>query len=384
MSRPDTVLRIFHVVESLDRGAVENWLVDVFIESRKTNPDWQWTFYCMIGSPGRLDEKVISNGGTILRSPVSISNKAAFLWYLRKALTRQRYDILHVHHDFLSGFYLLAALGIPFRKRILHIHNNDRHLPVGNDGLRRILLPIFRWLSLRMVDNVVAISEYTRDDYKGSFSGRSPVFEVLYYGIDMSRFAGPSDASRVRMRLRIPEEARLLLYAGRMNVEKNPIFTLDILKAMLMNGVDAYLVLVGKGEKEHDILERTRELGLVDRVRILGWSDGISDLMKSADAFVFPRMEHPREGLGLVVVEAQCAGIPIFITPGIVRDAVELPEIAHWNPPIDAGRWARNIEEILAAPPRISREAALERMKGSKFALSIATKNLLAHYILNH
>lgn len=368
------------MVESLDRGAVENWLVNVFVESRKTRPEWEWTFYCLTDRPGRLDLLVEGNGGVILRSPVTISDKLAFLRHLRKALKTCRYDILHVHHDFLSGFYLLAALGIPFRKRILHIHNNDRHLPVGNVRLRRLLLPIFRWISLRMVDKVLAISEYTRDDYKGAFAGRKPMFEVLYYGIDMTRFGLDTDASRVRSELRIPEKACFLLYAGRMNIEKNPIFTLDVLNDLLKRGVDAYLVLVGKGEKEGDILDRSRELGLTDRVRILGWSDNISGLMKSADAFVFPRLEHPMEGLGLVVVEAQTAGLPVFITQGIVKDAIEIPELAHWNPPSDPHRWAQIIEEVVAAPPRISREAAFGRMKESKFELSIATKNLLAHY----
>jgi glycosyltransferase involved in cell wall biosynthesis len=165
-----------------------------------------------------------------------------------------------------------------------------------------------------------------------------------------------------------------------MNVEKNPIFTLDVLNALLENGVDAYLVMVGKGEKEGDILASTQELGLKDRVRILGWSDSIGDLMKSADAFVFPRLEHPKEGLGLVVVEAQCSGVPIFITPGIVKDAIEIPELTHWNPPSDPGRWARSIEDALSETPKIDRQAAFDRMKRSKFELSVATRNLLAHY----
>jgi glycosyltransferase involved in cell wall biosynthesis len=368
------------VVESLDRGAVENWLVDVFIESRKTNPDWQWTFYCMIGSPGRLDERVISNGGNILRSPVSISNKAAFLWHLRKAFTRQRYDILHVHHDFLSGFYLLAAAGIHFRKRILHVHNNDRILPVGSRILEKILLPIFRWISLKAVDKVLAISEHTLDDYRGSYRSGRPAFDVLYYGIGMDRFDKPVDSRMVRSGLGIPEGAFMLLYVGRMNRDKNPIFNLEILSCLLKRGSDVYLVLVGKGEKEKEILSRAEELRLTGRIRFLGWSDKVVEFMKSADAFVFPRLELPREGLGLVVVEAQCAGLPIFMTSGIVDDAVVLPELAHWNRPTDPDAWAVAIEDVLSAEPAMARTEALVRMQSSRFALPIATRNLLAQY----
>ena len=51
-------MKIIHIVENLDKGAVENWLVNIFIESRKTRPGWEWTFYCILGKEGRLDEKV--------------------------------------------------------------------------------------------------------------------------------------------------------------------------------------------------------------------------------------------------------------------------------------------------------------------------------------
>ena len=59
-------LKIIHIVENLDKGAVENWLVKTFIESRKMYPNWQWTFYCILGKEGRLDEKVKAAGGEII------------------------------------------------------------------------------------------------------------------------------------------------------------------------------------------------------------------------------------------------------------------------------------------------------------------------------
>jgi glycosyltransferase involved in cell wall biosynthesis len=378
---PPCRLRILHVVESLDRGAVENWLVNVFIESRKTKPDWEWTFFCLIDSPGRLDEKVRLHGGSILRSPVRLSRKTAFLRHLRRTLIDGRYDVLHVHHDYLSGFYLLASAGIPFRKRILHVHNNDRLLPIGNAWLRAMLLPVFRWLSLKLVDEVVSISEFTREDYRRSFRGAKPEFSVLYYGINMDAFGEEASMADVRSELSVPSHALMLLFVGRMDPVKNPLFALDVLSAVLQKGIDAYLVIVGRGELEDDVKTRVEVLRVKDRVRILGWSDRVADLMRSADAFVFPRLEQPREGLGLVLVEAQCAGLPMFITHGIVRDAIEIPELAHWASAKDPGLWADSIVSSLSIGHGITREEAFERMKSSRFELSVATDNLLEHYI---
>lgn len=373
-------MRIIHVVESLDTGAVENWLVNVFIESRDSRPTWEWTFYCMLDSPGRLDEKVRQHGGSIVKSPVRISRKTAFLRHLRRTLKTGGYDVLHVHHDYLSGFYLLASAGIRFRKRILHIHNNDRILPMGDSRLREILLHVFRWFSLRLVDEVISISEYTRDDFRQSYRRSRPLFSVLYYGIRMDHFSSGSPVADVRSGLSVPDDAVMLLFVGRMDPVKNPLFALEVLSAMLGKGFDAYLVIVGKGELEGEVVRRADELQVMHKVRILGWSDRVADLMRSADAFVFPRLEEPREGLGLVLVEAQCAGLPLFITPGIVRDAVEVEELAHWNRPEDPGLWADSIAKVLSVGNGISREEALRRMRSSRFEISVATANLLAHY----
>src|SRR5687768_6841150 len=121
-----TSLKIIHIVENLDKGAVENWLVNIFFETRKIKPDWHWTFYCILGREGRLDQKVRNAGGEIIYSPVSVSRKLAFLRNLRKVLIAGGYDIIHSHHDYLSGYYLTATAGIKFRKRVLQIHNTDK------------------------------------------------------------------------------------------------------------------------------------------------------------------------------------------------------------------------------------------------------------------
>jgi hypothetical protein len=45
-------MKLLHVVENLDRGAVENCLVNVFLGSRRYRPEWRWCFYCLLGKEG--------------------------------------------------------------------------------------------------------------------------------------------------------------------------------------------------------------------------------------------------------------------------------------------------------------------------------------------
>jgi glycosyltransferase involved in cell wall biosynthesis len=137
---------------------------------------------------------------------------------------------------------------------------------------------------------------------------------------------------------------------------------------------------VGKGDLESAVIERARNLGVADNVRMIGWSDDIPGIMKSCDAFVFPRLEAPKEGLGLVVVEAQCAGLPLFITDGIVPDAIVLRDRAFFLELRDASGWAACIHEVLVKDGFMERDKCLEIMKLSKFELAHATSNLLAIY----
>ena len=102
--------------------------------------------------------------------------------------------------------------------------------------------------------------------------------------------------------------------------------------------------------------------------------------MKEADVFVFPREENPKEGLGIVVVEAQAAGMPMFITNGITRDAIVIEQLVHCNDLLNPAEWARQIADVLEAERPISRNEAIDRMRQSPFDLGRATKNLVDIY----
>jgi hypothetical protein len=69
-------LKVLHIVENLDRGAVENWLVRLLRHASKKGLKLDWTFYCVLGQPGALDEEVTKLGAPIIFSPFPIGQKA--------------------------------------------------------------------------------------------------------------------------------------------------------------------------------------------------------------------------------------------------------------------------------------------------------------------
>lgn len=374
-------MRIINIVESLDKGAVENWLVSTFLQSIRSKPEWKWTFYCILGKEGRLDEIVRRAGAEIIYSPASLSSKWQFLKGLRKILKEGRYDIIHSHHDYLSGFYLIASWGIRFRQRVLHIHNTDKIVPVRSRWLQKFLVYPLRSLACYFSDTVVGISNDTLDQFvdgKSLFKARS---RVLYYGIDMHRFKPSQALSHIRIELNLPRNSKLILFSGRMIKYKNPVFVVKILHQLLKKNVKCFVIFAGEGELIRDIQSKATEYGITNNIRLIGWRNDLASVMQSCDLFVFPRLESPKEGLGLVVVEAQAAGLPMVISPGIVVDAIVLPELTNYLPLDDNPTiWADKIIDIFNNPPAISKEYAFEKMAHSHFELGIATNNFVSLY----
>jgi hypothetical protein len=112
-------MRILHVVENLDYGSVENWLVRMLRHARNRGVDVDWTFYCTLAQPGAKDAEARALGAQVIHSAVPIGEKWAFVRALRAELRRGKYDVLHCHHDLVSSVYLVAALGLP--SRIFHV-----------------------------------------------------------------------------------------------------------------------------------------------------------------------------------------------------------------------------------------------------------------------
>ena len=374
-------MKVIHIFENLDRGAVENWLVNIFLKSRAIQPNWQWTFFCILPRKGELDEIVRENGGVIIYSNCELSDKFRFFNNLRNVLYNGQYDIIHMHHDFMNAFYIMASIGSR-AKLFSHIHNNDEIIPVSNKIIRFVILHLFRFITIIFSNRIIAISKYTLKNFNKYYDKLvSSKSKILYYGIEMERFGRSVDRNIILSRLMLSPDTKILLYVGRINEDKNPLFILEILKLFFSEGnQDVVCLFLGKGEYENTLKSRAEQMGLSSKVRMLGWVNDIVEIMKIADVFLFPRKLEPKEGLGLVVVESQCSGLPMLTTDGIVEDAIIEKDLVEKLPLDNVLLWKTRVEEILKRNSIVDKTKVLNRMKLSKFELGIATTNFIELY----
>lgn len=118
-------------------------------------------------------------------------------------------------------------------------------------------------------------------------------------------FPDVSAASPVdRLGLATPKDAKILLALSRLHPKKG----LDTLLSALKNIPNAYLWLAGEGPLRRELETMAKDLGLLERVRFLGWRRDRGALLRSADICVLPSRYEP---FGTVILEAWAAGTPL-------------------------------------------------------------------------
>ena len=372
--------KVLHVVENMYRGAVENWLLRMLEHGQRRGANLDWTFYCALGQQGTMDAEAQTLGARVLHSPVPIARKARFIGALRQEIRAGAYDVLHCHHDLVSAVYLVAAARLPLRRRIVHVHNADESVLTSNPVKQSLYRGSMRRICLAMADRIVGNSNHTLDTFLAERPRQAGRDSVLYYGVDPRPFeTANADRAGFRRQLGLPEDALVFLFGGRLVPEKNPVFAVDVLARLRRLEPRAVGIFAGAGSEERATLSRARDLGLQDAVRLLGWRTDLPEIMSCSDWFILPHPEHPLEGFGLTVVEAQLAGLRMLLSNGIPDDPL-LPTAKFRRLALNAGAdaWAEAALELLHDTP--SKADALAALKASPMDMDRALDDLLALY----
>ena len=377
IKRKSSEPRVIHIVERLDESSVEVWLLRMLAYAAKAKRALDWTFYCTVGK-GRHDEQARLLGATVIHAPVPVGSKLSFLRALRIELRQGQYDVLHCHHDLVSAVYLAAAFGLPIKRRIVHLHNPDESVLTPNAFKQAIYKASFRRICLTMADRIAANSNHSLDTFLAGRERRPGKDVVHYLGIDPEPLINAKpDRAGFRRKLGFAEDACIVLFAGRIVPEKNPVFAVDVIAEMRRVNPLVVGIFVGSGSLESDVWARAVALGVDPWVKLLGWRTDMAELMAGCDWFILPHPEDPPEGFGIAVVEAQLAGLRLLLSLGIADDPL-LPtaSVRRLSLRESPKQWATAAFELWSASPP-SREATFVAFQKSSMAMDHALQNLV-------
>jgi glycosyltransferase involved in cell wall biosynthesis len=231
-----------------------------------------------------------------------------------------QYDILHVHGSNPNGLLALffaKPLGIP--ARVIHSHNDIRPLLRGRGIAYRTYVHATLVCLRTFADHGFAASALAAESMFGVDWRYDKRWEVLHCGIDFRPFEQPVDPS-FRKSLGIPDKAFVVGHVGRFHEQKNHAFLVKIAEELVKSCSDAHMLLIGDGALRPKIVSELERKGLAARVSFVPDTTSVPKFMLSAmDCFVFPSLY---EGLGLVAVEAQAAGLPCFFSDRVPGEAI--------------------------------------------------------------
>lgn len=365
-------LRILQVVGSMDAGGVETWLMHVL--RRIDRKRYRIDFLMHTDESCFYEDEIRSLGSRIFRcsrysSPVRYASA-----FRRIVKENGPYDIVHSHVHHFSGYVMLLARWAGVATRITHSHSDTSSEDARAGFRRRLYLRTMERL-IRSHSTTGLTCSKSATDFFGVESKSRP--RVLYCGINLDPFLHPVDRREVRGELGIPPEAFVLGHVGRFAPQKNHDFLLDVFAEVERREPNARLLLVGEGPLRESIEQKARRLGLHGKVIFAGMRPDVPRLMLGAmDVFILPSHY---EGLALVMMEVQAAGLPAVIADTISREGVLDPRFVQaLSLHIGAPAWAQAVLNGFSGRRPVSESA--RAVGASKFNIVRSADELCGVY----
>jgi glycosyltransferase involved in cell wall biosynthesis len=370
-------VRILHAVGGMNRAGIETWLMHVL---RNIDRDqFKMDFLVHTSDRCAYDDEIRGLGSRIIPC-MRPSNPWLYAKNLRRILREQGpYDIVHSHVHHYSGYVLRIAAeeGVPVR--IAHSHNDTTPTDSRAGLPRRAYLRLCEhWIRKHATIRLACSGQAVRSLFgRGKYDTAQP--RVLLYGMDFSPFHGPIDPGAARAELGIPADAIVLGHVGRFDQQKNHSFLLETVAEIIRRLPNACLLLVGDGCLKQTIRDKSRYLGLEKKVVFAGARSDVPALMRGAmDVFLFPSLF---EGLGLVGVEAQAAGLPCLFSTIIPHEADVVTDLIK-RVSLDKGpvEWANAAIQSIQSRFCRDKTACLAEVERSPFNIKVCISGLVSLY----
>lgn len=337
------MIRILHSVSYMSRGGIETMLMNYYREIDRTKV--QFDFLCNSQLKGEYDDEILSMGGRIFRSPgFSPIKRRAYKNFMKELFNAHpEYQIVEAHNGPLGRYAMKAAKdnGIPIR--IYHAHGAD--LPFN------LKWPIkyycMKMLKYSMNEHFVC-SEKAGRFYMGHKIMDNGDYYFIPNAIAVENFVfNPTIRNNIRKRYGIGNK-KVVGHIGRISLQKNHPFILNVFAKLHAQNSETHLVLVGGGEWESKIKSQIKELGLENAVTMTGVISNPQDWYQAFDVFFMPSLW---EGLPVTGIEAQAADLPCLFSDAITQEVrlSDMTQFMSLKEPIEL--WADKLATILSDLP---------------------------------
>lgn len=325
-------IRVLQVVTIMNRGGLETMIMNYYRKIDRTKIQFDFIVHRM--ERGDYDDEIEAMGGKIYRMVnIRPGNYHKYFKQLDEFFKiHNEYKVVHSHINENSGFVLRAAKKYGIECRIAHSHLSDLKLDY------KYPFRIYgRYYLNKYVNEYFACSKRA-----GQWLFKNPKKNiiVLNNAVDVNSFKINKE-KRLKLRTELNLNDKFVIgHVGRFNPQKNHTFLIDIFSEIYKKKENAVLLLIGEGYLLQEIKEKVKKLNLQDKVLFLGLRSDIPDLMQSMDLFLFPSLY---EGLPVVLIEAQAAGLKIVTSTGVTKETDLTNSLEFYDLQCTSKEWADKI-----------------------------------------
>lgn len=344
-------IKLAYVTHGLSSNGIESLLLSIMKHTDTQKYDVTFVIAIDNGVKCLHEDTVKALGAKVIHvcDMDSLKKKYIYMRSLEDIFRENNFDIVHANMDLLNGIVLRAAKKAGIKKRICHAHNSSSQYSITGDKsfLLKTIQKAYQLLMKKLIlknANVLLGCSDKANEYL--YEKEAPKAIVINNGIVLDSFINNKDKKASD----IKNKEINLVTIGRLSSQKNPLFIIDIIKELSLIRQDFVLNWVGNGEMEDQIKNLIKENNLSDYINMTGVRTDVPDILHSSDYFIFPSLF---EGLGIVLIEAQAAGLECFAS-------TEVPALAdlgacHYLPlEIGAKKWAEYINDTINSGVRLT------------------------------
>ncbi|MDE7195131.1 MAG: glycosyltransferase [Oscillospiraceae bacterium] len=316
-------IRVAQILGKMNGGGAEQVVMNYYKAIDRSRV--QFDFFAFKSSKLVPAEEIKGMGGGLYML-CGFKNPIRYVRTLTALLRDNNYGIVHCHLSTLSFLPLLAAKRAGVSVRIVHNHSTS-------GGKRELVRNVAKAL-LKPLAKLHATHRFACSEFAARWMyGASPTAELSETGLpekaerktvrimrnaidtELFRF-NETKRSSFRGEFGVAGGTLLFGHVGRFCPQKNQQFLIDIFREILRQHRNSKLIMAGVGEDMELIRARVIAAGIADRVIFAGQRVDVDRLYSAIDCFLLPSNY---EGLPVVGVEAQCAGLESVLYDDVTR-----------------------------------------------------------------
>lgn len=294
------------VITALAGGGLEEVLLGIIEHMDLGNS--QVDILTFQGRDMTMEYKFIAYGCNIYKTKALHEDLIGFVQKVYHLSKANHYDSVSSMIDIGGIFTAMSSLVSGVKNVICHSHNN--YWPERYKKFEYPIKLAYKLLPIKKVADTLEAAQMMFGSAKG--------VTIIKNGIDINKFAFHEE-ERIRLRKELYIDDKFVIgNIGRLSAQKNHKKQIGIFKEILKQREHSILILIGDGEDKEKIQSMIEESNLQDKVWLLGYQETINQYLQVFDLFLFPSCY---EGLGIALIDAQCAGLPCVASTNVPKEA---------------------------------------------------------------